>query len=47
MDVKPKTEADPVAALYMVEAYMRWALLAAEEVAGANGLAIVLRQSGL
>lgn len=47
MEIKPKAEQDPVAALYMVEAYMRWALLAAEEVAGTNGLAIVLRQSGL
>jgi predicted hydrocarbon binding protein len=47
MVITPKTERDPVAELYMVDAYMRWALLAAEEVVGHQGLGIVLRQSGL
>jgi predicted hydrocarbon binding protein len=47
MEIKNKTELDPVADLYMPDAYMRWALLAAEEVTGKRGLIIVLRQSGL
>jgi predicted hydrocarbon binding protein len=47
MQITNKTEYDPVADLYMVDAYMRWALLAAEEVVGHQGLSIVLRQSGL
>lgn len=47
MDIKPKADYDPVADLYMVDAYMRWALLAAEEVVGHQGLTIVLRQAGL
>lgn len=38
---------DPVAAIPMNDAYMRWALEAAEEVVGKDGLAVVLRQSGL
>ncbi|HEX2621102.1 MAG TPA: 4-vinyl reductase [Phototrophicaceae bacterium] len=38
---------DPVAAFKMNDAYMRWALEAAEEVVGKDGLAVVLRQSGL
>ncbi|MGH2523367.1 MAG: V4R domain-containing protein [Anaerolineales bacterium] len=47
MEIKNKAEYDPVADLYMVDAYMRWALLAAEEVVGHQGLSIVLRQAGL
>lgn len=47
MVIKKKVEHDPVVDLYMVDAYMRWALLAAEEVVGHQGLSIVLRQSGL
>jgi predicted hydrocarbon binding protein len=47
MDVRDKTERDPVADLTIVDAYMRWALLAAEEVVGKRGLAIVLRDAGL
>jgi predicted hydrocarbon binding protein len=47
MEIKNKPEHDPVADIHMVDAYMRWALLAAEEVVGKQGLAIVLRQAGL
>lgn len=42
-----KPEPDPVADLRTVDAYMRWALEAAEEVVGKDGLAVVLRQAGL
>ena len=38
---------DPVAHMKLTDAYMRWALEAAEEVVGKDGLAVVLRQSGL
>lgn len=47
MDITNKTTPDPVADLHVVDAYMRWALLAAEEVAGKSGLAVVLRQAHL
>jgi predicted hydrocarbon binding protein len=47
MQINNKADYDPVADLYMVDAYMRWALLAAEEVVGHQGLSIVLRQAGL
>ena len=47
MDVKVKTSHDPMGDLEFVNAYMRWALLAAEEVAGEKGLNIVLRNAGL
>lgn len=47
MQINTKAEYDPVADLYMVDAYMRWALLAAEEVVGHQGLTIVLRQAKL
>ena len=47
MDVKSKAEHDAVADLVMLDSYMRWALLAAEEVVGEKGLAIVLREAGL
>lgn len=47
MEIKEKTPADPVASLYLVDAYMRWALLAAEEVVGKQGLHVLLRQRGL
>lgn len=47
MEIKARSLPDPVAALYMVDGYMRWALLAAEEVVGHQGLSIVLRQAGL
>jgi predicted hydrocarbon binding protein len=47
MDITSKAEHDPVADLHQVDAYMRWALLAAEEVVGKQGLAVVLRDAGL
>jgi predicted hydrocarbon binding protein len=47
MDIKNKTQPDPVAQLPTAEAYMRWALLAAEEVVGKQGLAIILRENNL
>ena len=47
MDIKDKTKPDPVAKLFLVDAYMRWALLAAEEVVGKQGLTVVLRSNGL
>ncbi|MBN1584715.1 MAG: 4-vinyl reductase [Anaerolineae bacterium] len=47
MEIRDKPEHDPVADLYIVDAYMRWALLAAEEVVGKKGLGVVLRDTGL
>ncbi len=47
MAIKNKPEHDPISDNAIVDAYMRWALMAAEEVAGKSGLAIVLKQSGL
>ena len=47
MEIKDKTPSDPVASLYLVDAYMRWALLAAEEVVGKQGVTILLRERGL
>jgi predicted hydrocarbon binding protein len=47
MEIREKTEHDPVTDFHLVDAYMRWALLAAEEVIGKQGLAIVLRNTGL
>jgi predicted hydrocarbon binding protein len=47
MEIKNKAQHDPVADLYIVDAYMLWALMAAEEVVGKNGLTVVLRQAGL
>lgn len=47
MEIKDRPEHDPVADLHLVDAYMRWALLAAEEVVGKNGLNVILRQAGL
>jgi predicted hydrocarbon binding protein len=41
MEIRDKS--DPVAGLYLVDAYMRWALLAAEEVVGKQGLHVLLR----
>lgn len=45
--IAPKAQPDPVADLPMVEAYMRWALIAAEEEIGREVLAEVLRANGL
>jgi len=47
MKITNKVEHDPTADLYTVDAYMRWALLAAEEVMGKNGLNVLLRDCGL
>ncbi|MEE8389193.1 MAG: V4R domain-containing protein [Anaerolineae bacterium] len=47
MEIKDKTEHDPVTDLILMDAYMRWALMAAEEVVGEKGLTIVLRDAGL
>jgi predicted hydrocarbon binding protein len=47
MEIRDKAEHDPVTDLYTTDAYMRWALMAAEEVVGEKGLAIVLRDAGL
>ncbi len=47
MQITERTDHDPATDLLLVDAYMRWALLAAEEVVGKNGLAVILRQNGL
>ncbi len=47
MEIKDKVPNDPIASLYMVDAYMRWALLAAEEVVGKQGLHVLLREHKL
>lgn len=47
MEIREKTEHDPVADLHIVDAYLRWALVASEEVVGRRGLEIVLRDAGL
>ncbi len=45
--IKDRAEHDPVADFPIVDAYVRWALLAAEEVIGKSGMVAVLRQIGL
>jgi len=47
MEIKTKSQHDPAADLPIVDAYMRWALLAAEEVVGKQGLSIILRENNL
>jgi predicted hydrocarbon binding protein len=47
MQITDKTDRDAVAEGVLVDAYLRWALEAAEEVVGKDGLAVVLRQAGL
>lgn len=47
MEIRDKSPQDPVANLYLVDAYMRWALLAAEEVVGKQGLHVLLRERKL
>jgi predicted hydrocarbon binding protein len=47
MEIRDKAEHDPVTDIYNTDAYMRWALMAAEEVIGEKGLAVVLRDAGL
>jgi len=47
MEITNKSQHDPAAELPIVEAYMTWALRAAEEVVGKQGLGIILRENGL
>lgn len=47
MKIAKKLSHDPAADLHMADAYMRWQLLAAEEVVGKQGLAVALREAGL
>lgn len=47
MNITPKTTPDPVSAIRLSDAQLRWALQAVEEVAGQQGAEIVLRQAGL
>ena len=44
LEIRTKTKHDPVAEIPIVDAYMRWALLAAEEVVSRPGLEQLLRQ---
>jgi len=46
MNIRNKGD-DPVATMGLPNSYMRWALEAIEEVAGKNGLTIILREAGL
>lgn len=47
MQVTVKPGHDPVGDFPFLNAYMRWALLASEEVVGKQGLYVVLRKAGL
>ncbi len=47
IEITNKSVHDPVADLKLVDAYVLWALLAAEEVTGKQGLHIALRDAGL
>ncbi len=47
MQVKIKSSHDPIGDWNFVNAYMRWALMAIEDVASQKGLNIVLRNAGL
>jgi predicted hydrocarbon binding protein len=47
VEVRHKPVHDPVADLPMVDAYLLWALQAAEQVIGTQGLTTILRRSGL
>ncbi len=47
MQIRDKAGHDPVADLGIPNNYVRWALEAIEEVAGKNGLTIILREAGL
>jgi predicted hydrocarbon binding protein len=47
LEIRNRSMPDPVAELPIVDAYMRWALLAAEEVIGRPGLSAILRQINL
>ena len=47
LEIRPRSVHDPVSDLPIVDAYMRWALLAAEEVVGKQGMSAILRQIDL
>ena len=47
MHVTNKTEHDPVCDLDFPNAYMRWAIMAVEEIAGKHGTVVILREAGL
>jgi predicted hydrocarbon binding protein len=47
MEIKNKAQRDSVTELPMVEAYMRWALMAAEAEMGDKALELCLRENGL
>lgn len=47
MQVAQRTERDPILDWPLADAYMRFALLALEEVAGEHGVQVILRQAGL
>ena len=47
LEVRNRAVHDPVADIPIVDAYMLWALMAAEEVVGKQGLGVLLRQGGL
>ncbi len=47
MNIRDKSEGDAIAVMGMPNNYVRWALEAIEEVAGKNGLIIILREAGL
>ncbi len=47
LEIHNRSDPDPVAELPIVDAYIRWGLLAAEEVIGKQGLSAILRQIGL
>ncbi len=47
MEIRDKKEYDPVTEIMIVDAYMRWALQAAEEVVGEKGMHVILRQAKL
>ncbi len=47
LEIHNRSVHDPVADLPIVDAYMRWALLAAEEVVGKPGMSAILRQISL
>lgn len=44
LEIHNRAVHDPVADLPIVDAYMRWALLAAEDVVGKQGMSAILRQ---
>jgi hypothetical protein len=43
MQITDRIEPDPIASMLIVDAYMRWALEAAEEVVGKQGLVVALK----